>query len=145
MVGIWGQQPDAIHWGIQTGLVFLLLHSLRWKDSDEQGANLLRWVTALAWIAHSLVWTHVYGAGWRACTIAVPVLGVWLAFRWLRGQWGPIAVFLASVLVLLSARGHVAAVQLESAPVGLLAVIGSFVIFGLGTLGAITKHRWSSS
>jgi len=77
--------------------------------------------------------------------IAAPVLGVWLAFRWLRGQWGHVAIVLASVLVLLSAPGHVAAVQLESAPAGLLAVIRSFILFGLGTLGAITKHRWSAS
>ena len=48
--------------------------------------------------------------------IAAPVLGVWLAFRWLRGQWGHVAIVLASVLVLLSAPGHVAAVQLEGRP-----------------------------
>jgi hypothetical protein len=78
------------------------------------------------------------------CAIAIPVLTVWLLFQWLRGKWGHLAILLGSLLVLLSAPGHVAAVQLESAPAGLLAVIGSFILFGLGTLGAITKHRWTS-
>jgi hypothetical protein len=144
-MGIVAQQPDAIHWAAQAGLVFLLLHSLRWTDSEQQGANGLRWLTAAAWVAHSLAWTHFYGAGWRPCLIAVPVLGVWFLFRWLSGKWGHMPILVASIPVLLSAPGHVAAIQLESAPAGLLAVIGSFVLFGLGTLGAITKHRWSSS
>ena len=144
-VGVWGQPVDTIHWAVQTGLVFLLLHSLRWLDSEEQGANLLRWLAALVWVAHSLAWTHAYGAGWRACTIALPVLGVWLLFRWLHGAWGHLAILLASLLVLLVAPGQVAATQLESAPAGLLAVVASFALFGLGTLGAMTKHRWSSS
>jgi hypothetical protein len=136
--------PDSIHWAVQAGLVFLLLHSLRWIDSEQPGASLLRWLTVVAWIAHSLAWTHLYGAGWRVCTIAVPVLAVWFMFRWLRGKWGHIAIPLGSLLVLLSAPGHVAAVQLQSAPADLLAVIGSFILFGLGTLGAITKRRWAS-
>lgn len=55
------------------------------------------------------------------------------------GKMGHLAVLLGPVLVLLSAPGHVAAVQFESAPAGLLAVIGSFILFGVGTLGAMTK------
>jgi len=31
----------------------------------------------------------------------------------------------------------------KSAPMGLLAVVGSFMLFGLGTLAAITKHKWT--
>jgi hypothetical protein len=27
--------------------------------------------------------------------------------------------------------------------VGLLAVVGSFLLFGLGTLAALTKHHWN--
>jgi hypothetical protein len=141
-VGMW--PPSGIHWAVQTGLAFLLIHSLRWVDSEQRGATLLRWLGALVWIAHSLAWTHLYSVGWRACLIAVPVLTAWFVFRWLRGTWGPLAILLGSLLVMLSAPGHVAAIHLQSAPAGLLAVIGSFVLFGLGTLGAITKHRWSS-
>jgi hypothetical protein len=144
-VGIGLQQSDAIHWAVQAGVVFLLLHSLRWIDSEEQGVGLARWLTALAWVAHSLVWTHFYGAGWRAFTIAVTVLAACFVFRWFRGKWIHPIILLASLLVLLAAPGHAAAIQIKSAPAGLLAMIGSFVLFGLGTLGALTKHRWSSA
>jgi hypothetical protein len=84
----------------------------------------------------------VYGAGWHACTMAAPVIGVVLAARWLQGQWGPMAVRVAALLVVLSTPFHLATTQLKSAPAAVLAVIGSFVLFGLGTLAAITRHKW---
>ena len=110
-VNMSSQQPDTIHWAIQTGLVFLLLHSLRWRDFEQNGTAPLRWLASVAWVAHSLAWTHLYSAGWRVYAMAVPVLAVWLLFRCLRGKWGHLAVLLGSVLVLLSAPGHRAAVQ----------------------------------
>lgn len=143
-VGIAAQHSDAVHWAVQIGLVFLLIHSLRWVDSEVQGASALRWLAALAWIAHSVVWTHVYNAGWRVGLIAVAVLAAWFIFRCIRGKWGSLAILLASSAVMLSAPSHAAVVQLQSTPAGLLAVIASFVLFGLGTLGAVTKHRWSA-
>jgi hypothetical protein len=143
-IGIWVQQPSALHWAVQTGLVFLLIHSLRWVDSEQPGAAMLRWIAALAWVAHSIAWAHLHNAGWRACLIAMPVLVAWFIFRWLRGKWGPFVILPGSLLVMLSAPGHVAAIHLQSTPAGLLALIGSFVLFGLGTLVAMTKHRWSS-
>jgi hypothetical protein len=144
-VSLGTQLPNTIHWAAQSGLVFLLLHSLRWTDSEQPGASLVRWLAAAAWVAHTVAWAHFYGADWRVCVIAIPVLGTWFLFRWLLGTWGPLAILLAALLVLLSVPGHVAAVQLQSAPSGLLAVIASFVLFGLGTLGAMTKHRWFAS
>jgi len=139
-----GQHPQTSHWATQIGLAFLLLHSLRWTTSLEEGANAVRWLTALAWVAHSFVWTHVYGAGWMPCAVAIPVLGAVLVLRWLQGRWSSLAVPLAAGLVLLCPPGRSAAVQLQLAPAGLLAIIGSFVLFGLGTVAALTKHRWAS-
>jgi len=143
-LGMWSREPSNVHWAVQIGLAFLLIHSLRWVDSEEPGAALLRWLAALAWLAHSIAWTHFYSGGWRAGLIAVPVVAAWFVFRWLRGTWSLFVIPVAALLVMLSAPGHVAAIHLESTPGGLLAVVGSFLLFGLGTLGAITKHRWSS-
>jgi hypothetical protein len=143
-LGMWSREPSSVHWAVQIGFAFLLIHSLRWVDSEEPGAALLRWLAALAWLAHSIAWTHFYSGGWRAWLIAIPVLAAWFVFKWLRGTWSLFVVPAAALLVVLSAPGDVAAVHLESTPGGLLAVIGSFLLFGLGTLGAITKHRWSS-
>ena len=146
LVGAWGQHnPDGPHWAVQAGLVFLLLHSLRWVDSVEPGADLLRWLTALAWVADSLTWVHLQGAGWRASAVAVAVLCILLARRLWRPNWGPVVVLVAALLVLIVAPVHLAVIQVKSAPAGLLAVIGSFALFALGTLGAITKHHWGTS
>lgn len=140
-VALWN--PEALHWALQVGLVFLLLHSLRWDDSKEQGTAAVRWCAALAWVGHSVFWSHFDGGGWSVCAPAVPVLAVCVIIRRLQGQWLQVPVPLASVAVLLSAPGHSAATHLHSAPAGLLAVAGSFALFGLGTLGALTKHRWA--
>jgi hypothetical protein len=140
-VALWN--PNALHWAAQSGLVFLLLHSFRWDDSKEQGTAAVRWLAASVWVGHSVFWSHFDGGGWSVCALAGPVLAVCLIFRWLRRGWGPVAVPLAASVVLLSAPGHAAAAHLQSAPAGLLAVAGSFALFGLGTLGALTKHRWA--
>jgi hypothetical protein len=141
VVALWN--PNALHWAAQAGLVFLLLHSLRWDDSKEQGTAVVRWLAAVVWVGHSVFWSHFDGGGWSVCALAAPVLAVCVVLRWLKGQWIQVAIPLASVVVLLSAPGHAAASHLQSAPAGLLAVAGSFALFGLGTLGALTKHRWA--
>ena len=137
--------PEAFHWGVQAGLAFLLVHSLRWVDSGEAGTRPARWLAAAFWVAHTLVWTWGYGAGWRAGIVALPVLALYLAWRWLQGRWGPVAVLGAALLVLCSAPVHGLAVSLGSAPAGLLAALGSFLLFALGTLAALTKHHWAST
>src|SRR6185437_2094218 len=43
----------AIHWAVQSALVFLLLHSLRWIDVEEPGANIVRNLAATLWIFHT--------------------------------------------------------------------------------------------
>ncbi len=146
LVGAWTQpRPDTFHWAAQASLVYLLLHSLRWVDAEEQGAVVVRWLAGFGWVLHSLMWAHLDGGGWRAFAFAAVVLAVLLARRFWRHTWGPTAVLLAAVLVLLAEPSHLAAAQLKAAPAGLLAVLGSFLLFGLGTLGAATKHRWGAA
>ncbi len=58
--------------------------------------------------------------------------------------WHPIPdVPAAAVLAMLSGPTGSTTGGLHSVPAGLLAVIGSFLLFGLGTLAALTKHRWN--
>jgi hypothetical protein len=139
-----GEQPAAFHWAAQIGLAFFLLHSLRWVEPLEEGANVVRWLAGLAWVAHSFVWTQFDGAGWTPCTVGMSVLGVFVACRFLQGRWGSVVLPLASALVVLGPLGHSATSQLKSAPTGLLAVLGSFILFGLGTLAALTRYRWAA-
>jgi hypothetical protein len=145
VAGILAPESTALHWGLEVGLAFLLLHSLRWTESPAEGTALVRWAGAGVWVGHAILWSHVYGGGWRACAVAIPVLVVWFAFRWLQGYWGPRAVVVAALLVLLAAPGHLAAAQVQSTPAGVLGVIGSFVLFGMGTLAAIARNGWRRS
>jgi hypothetical protein len=135
-------RADAIHWACQTGLVVLLLHSLHWDDEGISGAHGLRNLAGSLWAAHAFLWTHLGGEAWMACAAATAVLGGYLAARIIGGQWGPRVLPIAAVLVALSGPTHFTASGLQAAPTGLLAVVGSFLLFGLGTLAAANKHRW---
>ena len=75
--------------------------------------------------------------------VAGPVLGFYLLSRWLTGDWGSQVVPAAAVLAMLSGPTGSTTGSLHSVPVGLMAVIGSSLLFGLGTLAALTKHRWN--
>ena len=142
VAGVIGPESSGFHWGVQAGLAYLLLHSLRWTESRVESTRLVRWIIAAAWVIHGAVWTQCFDGGWRAGAVALPVLAIYLLFRLLTGNWGPLVVVVATLLVLLSAPGHVAAVHVRSTPSALLAVIGSFILFVLGTLLALTKKRW---
>ena len=124
-------------------MAFLLLHSLRWVDSQHAGAGTVRVIAALVWVVEAFVWTQTGGAAWMTFAVAGPVLGFYPLSRWLTGHWGFPVVPAAAVLAMLSGPTGSTTGSLYSVPVGLLAVIGSFLLFGLGTLAALTKHRWN--
>jgi hypothetical protein len=135
---------QAAHWAVQGGAAFLLLHSLRWDDTAHAGARAFRLFTAAGWVLHSLVWLNAGGMPWMVCAIAAIVLAGYLGTRLLRGDWASLVVPVAAVLVVLSGPGESAAGRLHAIPVGLLAVLGSFVLLGLGTLAALTKRHWNN-
>ena len=142
ILAVWGERPQAFHWAVETALAFLLLHSLRWVDAEHAGAAAFRLMAGLAWAAHAFVWLHLGGAAWMACAIATPVLAGYVLARFVSRRWGPWIVPLAGFVVLVSGPGDFTAGKVQSAPVGLLAVIGSFLLFGVGTLAALTKQHW---
>jgi hypothetical protein len=137
-----GQNTNGIHWGVRTAMAFLLLHSLRWDDSDHAGAGTVRVVAGLAWVVEAVVWQQTGGAAWMTFAVAGPVLGFYLLSRWLSRHWGSPVVPAAAVLAMLAGPAGLTGGSLYSVPAGLLAVIGSFLLFGLGTLVALTKPRW---
>src|ERR1051325_353618 len=139
-----GEHPGTIHWAAQAGLAFLLIHSLRWQDAANPGAKEARFVAALVWAADAFVWMHQNGSGLAACSFATPVLALYLVARLISGRWAPPIVPIAAMIVMLSGPSDATAGKLQNAPPGLLAVLGSFLLFGLGTLAALTKHRWNA-
>jgi hypothetical protein len=133
---------SAIHLAVQSGLVFLLLHSLRWEDAQHEGARAVRMVAALLWTLHAFIWVHTDAVLWMPCIFGGLVLAAYLITQFLRGRWDMFILPAASILTVLSGPGNYLLSRVHSAPTGLLALVGSFVLFALGTAAALTKHRW---
>jgi hypothetical protein len=137
----WLTREAGAHIGLQAGLVFLLLHSLRWADSEHAGAILLRWLAAIGWVAHAATWT--YGGSWLGAGItgggAIVVAATWVAVWQIRGAQDLWVIPSAAALTLLSAPGNW---FVRSGSDGLLAMVGSGVLFAVGILVAWTRHRW---
>jgi sugar phosphate permease len=76
------------------------------------------------------------------CAAAAPLLAGYLTARIIQGNWGPLVLPIAAVIVAISGPTEAAAAKAQTAPAWLMAVLGSFVLFALGTFAALTKHRW---
>jgi hypothetical protein len=140
-----GGEEQSLHWAVQSGFVFLLLHSLRWNDIEQTGGTMLRILASALWVVHAVIWTHTTGRPWMPCVVAAAVLAMYLAARIVRGHWAARVIPLAALLVILAGPAEIGGNKLETFPTGLLAVIGSFLLFGMGTVAALTRHRWHKS
>ena len=68
------------------------------------------------------------------CAVAGLVLGIFFVARLYSGHWGPKVVPVGALMVVLSGPSDLAANTVQRTPIGLLAVVGSFALFGLGTI-----------
>jgi hypothetical protein len=142
---LFSRHDAAIHWAVQSGLAFLLLHSLRWQDSEHQGAAAVRAMAATLWVLHAVIWVRLGDVLWMPCIPGGIVLAAYVLKQLLRGRWDQFILPAASILTVLSGPGNYLIERMQTAPGGLLAVIGSFLLFALGTAVALTKHRWHHS
>jgi hypothetical protein len=133
---------DAMNWAIQAGLVYFLLHSLRWEDDRHIGARAVRWLMAILWVVHGFCWIRGGGNWLNLVTIAGTVMLIWTLRVWWLRRWELLVIPAAAVLVALCGPANFVFTKVGHAPAGLLYVVGSFALFGVGTLAALTKHRW---
>lgn len=137
-----GEYHAAAHWAAQAGLIFVLLHSLRWRDYEHRGASGARFFVAAVWVLHALVWSHTSQAFWQPAALASAVMVAW----WFRGyvfrNWKGSVLPVAAALVALSGPLNFVWAKVQVAPAGILAVAASFLLFAVGTVVALTKHRW---
>jgi hypothetical protein len=137
----WLAPSQGPFFGLQAGLVFLMIHSLSWTDAVHPGARLLRWLAAGGWFVHAAIWTN--DGGWLSAIVtgsgAVLVTSAWLISWRNRGQRGPGVLLGAATLTLLSAPGNW---SVRFGSDGLLAVGGAFALFAIGLIVAWTRHRW---
>ena len=145
--GVFFRESDYfLHIAAQVGVVFLLIHSLRWELSDREARG-VRLLAAGVWVAHSIIWTATGAsiAMWATNCFALTIFASYLAVRVIFGAWSSRLVPYASALVLLSTPSLRLFAMLKGTPVGLLVLIASFVLFALGTLLALTRHRWQKA
>jgi hypothetical protein len=137
-----GRRADMMHWAAQAGLVFFLLHSLRWRDYEHQGSGVVRAIMAVMWVVHSFVWVRSSAEFLHPLSMAVIVLTICWFRWWVRLNWSPAVVPVAGLLVALCSPTNFILIKLQTAPSGIVAVAASFLLFGLGTIVALTKLRW---
>ncbi|HEX5222870.1 MAG TPA: hypothetical protein VFZ59_25160 [Verrucomicrobiae bacterium] len=135
-------QTDSLHWAMQAGFVYALLHSLRWRDYEHQGAAVARIAIASLWVLHAFICARAGVAFVPLFVVAALVLCVWAARGFLFQIWRPMVIPITAGLVTLCHPMNFVVMKTQTTPVGLLAVIGSFVLFAFGTVAALTKHRW---
>jgi hypothetical protein len=133
---------DAMHWAVQAGFVFFLLHSLCWRDYEHNGAVGVRIFMAAAWVAHSFVWADVNVSFWQPMIPAALVFTCWGLRGFVFQNWTGIALPIACLLVVLCNPTHHGVTKLQTTPTGVIAVGASFLLFAVGTTLALTKHRW---
>jgi hypothetical protein len=138
-----GREPMALHWALQIGFTFLLIHSLRWNNATHGSAAKGRNVAAILWAIHAFLWMHFGGDWWMACVPAAAVLAGCFVLRLFQGRWEFLLLPASAVLVVLSGPGNLLVGLIRMAPSGPVAVAGSFLIFVIGTAMALTKHRWN--
>jgi hypothetical protein len=143
ILAVFQQHAGAAHWAFQGTLVFLLLHSLRWSDAANPGATRTRQLAGLAWGIASFIWANSEaGRFWMPFIPGALVLGINCACLICRGKRRLFVVPAAALLVILSGPLSLGLHVLRLAPVGLLAVIASFLLLGFGTVAALTRDVW---
>lgn len=135
-----------VHLAIQHGMAFLLIHSLAWERPEQAGATQLRLIAALLWICDSALWTWIDPEAIRfVAAVATLVLAASAVARWFTGEWGSRLVPIAASVCLFVAPAHPAFNIAKASPAGLVAIAASFLLFGLGTIDALTRGSWSPS
>ena len=131
---------------LQNALLYLLLHSFRWHDTQVCSAHAIRFAVALMWLPHSVVWLRIAGPA-AAPTIALGallVLAFSVLFHLLDSPPPKLVVGIALAnFVFVPANWTFEALRIT--PAGYLVVLVSFLLFGAGTALALLRARWLSA
>jgi len=136
---------DSMNLAFEGVVAFLLLHSLRWEDKQHPGAGLLRGLVCVAWVVHAFLWTHFGHPEYVPYLVASLVLGGFIMRGVLQRIWQNLLLPTTSLLVMLAGPGDFTATKIQTAPVGLLAVLGSFLLLLAGTAAALLRNRRTHS
>jgi hypothetical protein len=126
------------------GLTFLVLHSLRWDDKLDPYSRIARALAVLAWLGNSFCWLWDDGATsfWGVLLSGVMVFIAGLVIRWICGRWTHRLIPFAALAAMVMPPGFKAGEMLTHAPVGLMILLASFLLFAVGIMTALTRTRW---
>jgi hypothetical protein len=129
------------HLAVQIGLIWLLVHSLGWTEQVSPQASKLRYLAALVWIVHSWFWVGdaagMSAVPWLALATVIAYAGMRL-WCWAQLQ---LVIPLAAVLCVAPIPVNSMTAQVSNTPVGVLALVASFLLFGLGTTFALWRTK----
>ena len=100
----------SLNLAVQVGLIFMLLHSYRWKTDGSSDAATARILCGLYWLAHTIGWVAVEPSNAIHATLACGalVLGIYTGARVLLGEWGPPMIAYSAVAVVCWDRSTLA-------------------------------------
>lgn len=136
--------PGFGHYAVQVALVSLLAHSLRWDERVHKGATILCFVASMAWSLVSCSWLFdSVHPEWLLVELAAgTLLAIYLLHALLFRRWKRLIVPVSAASVLLSEPAMITGKWLNCDTPGMLAVIGSFLLFALGSIAAFSKPKW---
>ena len=136
--------PNFGHYAVQVALVSLLVHSLRWDEQAHKGATMLCLLASMLWSLVSCSW--IFDSVHPERLLVDSAAGALLAVYLLQGirvrRWKPLIVPISAASVLLSEPAMIVGKWLNHDTPGMVAVIGSFLLFALGSIAAFSKPKW---
>ena len=136
--------PLISHYAVQAALVSLLVHSLRWDDQAHKGAMTLRFLAVTLWCLVSCSWLFNSDQSERLLidSAAGALLTIYLLRALIYRRWNHRLLPTGATLVLLSEPATILGSWLDRETPGMLAVVGSFLLFALGSIAAFSKPKW---
>lgn len=135
------RHPFAV---MQIGFAVMVLHSLRWDDTLDRHSNAARIATTCLWLLNSVAlacsdYAHSY---WAVFASGLVIFITGLVARWLAGFWAHRIIAFAALATMAMPAAFKSASMLDTAPVGLIVLLASFVLFAAGIMTALLRSRW---
>jgi hypothetical protein len=136
--------PSFGHYAVQVALVSLLAHSLRWDEQVHKGATILCFVASMLWSLVSCSWLFdsIHPERLLVDLAAGTLLAIYLLQAIQVRRLKRLIVPISAASVLLSEPAMIVGRWLNCDTPGMLAVIGSFLLFALGSIAAFSKPKW---
>ncbi|MDB6057992.1 MAG: hypothetical protein JWO95_1836, partial [Verrucomicrobiales bacterium] len=126
------------------GLTFIVLHSLRWEDKLDPHSRQARVFVVISWLANCFGWLWNDGitSFWGVLLSGAAVFLAGFVIRCLCGHWNHRLIPFAALAAMVMPPGFKVGEMLTSAPVGLMILLASFVLFAVGVMTALMRSRW---